>query len=413
MSKQENKLVPELRFPEFRKDEEWKIDKVENLILTITPPKKLPSSDYLQSGKFPIIDQSKNFYCGWTNDETSVITTNLPLIIFGDHTCILKLATKPFAQGADGIKIFKPKNKQRISTKFLFQYLKYNEVKLEDYKRHFSILKEKKVLFPIIETGEQQKIASCLSSLDDVIVAHTDKLENLKQYKKGLLQNVFPQEGETVPKLRFKEFENDGEWNKVNLGKYIEIKGRIGYRGYTKEDIVKRGQGAISLSPSNINDNNTLNFEKCTYINWDKYNESPEIILKDGYTVLVKTGSSYGKVALIKNLPEKTTINPQIVVLKPKNICSNFLFYIMSNNDIQIQIKATVVGGAIPTLSQDSVSKFEIKIPIDDKNLKEQKKIASLLSSVDDLIKAETDKIEQLKAHKKGLLQGLFPKIES
>jgi len=262
---------------------------------------------------------------------------------------------------------------------------------------------------PIVyDDTEQQRIAACLSSLDDVINAESKKLEVLKEHKKGLLQNLFPQEGETVPKLRFKEFV--GNWKDVQLGSLIEIKGRIGYRGYTTNDIVEKGQGAITFSPSNIDDNNQLNFNKATYISWDKYFESPEIMLQDGYTVLVKTGSSFGKAVFIKNLPGKTTINPQLVVLKPININPKFLFLLVCNSAIQRQIKETVVGGAIPTLSQESISRFEILIP-PDKNKKEQEKIADTLSSIDDLINAQSQKIETLKLHKKGLLQGLFPDI--
>lgn len=213
-------------------------------------------------------------------------------------------------------------------------------------------------------------------------------------------------ENKLLPKLRFPHFA--GEWKKDELGNLIEIKGRIGYRGYTINDIVGIGEGAISLSPSNISDNNLMQFEKSTYITWKKYNESPEIQLKDGYTVLVKTGSSYGKAALIKNLPEKTTINPQLVVLKPNKIDKHFLFYIVSNAAVQKQIEAAVVGGAIPTLSQESISKFEVLIP-PDKNKSEQKKIAECLSSLDEVITAESQKLEVLKEHKKGLLQNLFP----
>ena len=221
------------------------------------------------------------------------------------------------------------------------------------------------------------------------------------------MKQLFPAEGETVPKLRFPEFKDSGEWVEKALVELIEIKGRIGYRGYTTEDIVKRGEGAISLSPSNFDGSGSLIFEKSTYISWRKYEESPEIMLKDGYTVLVKTGSSYGKVALVTYLPEKSTINPQIVVLKPLKIDPFFLFLIISHSNIQNQIKETVVGGAIPTLSQESISKFKVWIP----QSKEQQKIASLLSSLDDLISTQTQKIETLKAHKKGLMQQLFPAI--
>lgn len=333
----------------------------------------------------------------------------MPLIIFGDHTCVIKIAKEPFAQGADGIKILKTKDK--IFPEYLFHCLCHNEVVMEDYKRHYFTLKDKIVVFPNINTGEQQKIALCLSSLDEVIKVHSQKLDLLKEHKKGLMQNLFPQEGEKVPKLRFKEFEKDGEWSLKQLGddKLIEINGRIGYRGYTTEDIVSKGKGAISMSPSNIDENWNLNFEKSTYITWEKYEESPEIMLEDGFTVLVKTGSSYGKAAYIKNLIEKTTINPQLVVLKPKKINKYFLYLLVTNSAVQKQIQQTVVGGAIPTLSQDSISKFEVLVP----KLKEQQKIADCLSILNDLIIAQTQKIEQLKLHKKGLMQRLFPKMNN
>jgi restriction endonuclease S subunit len=208
-----------------------------------------------------------------------------------------------------------------------------------------------------------------------------------------------------VPKFRFAEFRDNEEWESKALGSVIEIKGRIGYRGYTIEDIVNKGEGAISLSPSNFDGDGSLYFEKCTYISWFKYEESPEIMLEEGFTVLVKTGSSYGKTALVKKLPEKATINPQIVVLKPKKINAVFLFLIVSHPIIKKQIDATVVGGAIPTLSQESISKFEFFAPQEN----EQQKIASCLSSLDDLITAQSQKLEALKEHKKGLMQQLFP----
>ena len=74
----ENKLIPKLRFPEFINDGNWDFDIVENLISTITPPKKLNSSEYLATGKYPIVDQSQNFYCGWTNDIDVLLNKNLP-----------------------------------------------------------------------------------------------------------------------------------------------------------------------------------------------------------------------------------------------------------------------------------------------------------------------------------------------
>ena len=210
-----------------------------------------------------------------------------------------------------------------------------------------------------------------------------------------------------IPELRFPEFENEGEWKESDLGSVVEMKGRIGYRGYTTEDIVAKGKGAITLSPSNFNENGRLNFEKCTYISWTKYEESPEIQLEEGQTVLVKT-ASVGKTAYVDELPEKATVNPQIVVLKPRTIHNRFLAFTVSHQNTQIQIRNNVGAGAIPNISQEIISKLKIVIP-PDKEKKEQQKIASCLSSLDEVIAAHSQKLDLLKDHKKGLMQNLFP----
>ena len=184
--------VPRLRFSGFSGDLEWSKKTLNDLVSTVTPSRKIKKSEYLEQGKYPIIDQSKASICGWTNDENSLVKESLPLIIFGDHTCILKLISEPFAQGADGVKILK--TNENISPMFLYQNLQSTPVNMEEYKRHFSILKEK-VIFFSIKREEQKKIADCLSSLDDLINAQVQKIEVLQEYKKGLLQQLFPQRG--------------------------------------------------------------------------------------------------------------------------------------------------------------------------------------------------------------------------
>nr|WP_315212209.1 restriction endonuclease subunit S [uncultured Flavobacterium sp.] len=207
--------------------------------------------------------------------------------------------------------------------------------------------------------------------------------------------------------MRFPEFKNEGEWKESLLGSEAEIKGRIGYRGYTVADIVEKGKGAITLSPSNFDENGRLKFEKCTYITWKKYEESPEIMLEVGQTVLVKT-ASVGKTAYVESLPEKATVNPQIVVLKPKKIFNRFLANSVAHQNTQIQINNCVGAGAIPNISQEIISKLKILVP-PDKERKEQEKIASCLSSLDEVITAQIQKLDLLKDQKKGLMQNLFP----
>lgn len=86
-------MVPTLRFPEFWDAEGWDNDMVNNLVDIITPPKKITLQEYLNEGDYPIIDQSQKYISGWTNDKDAVISSaslNNPIIVFGDHTCILK-----------------------------------------------------------------------------------------------------------------------------------------------------------------------------------------------------------------------------------------------------------------------------------------------------------------------------------
>lgn len=186
----EGETVPRLRFPEFRNTGEWKTGIVKDLISTVTPPKKLTSDLYENEGRFPVVDQSKEDICGWTNDEDALVSIDSTLIVFGDHTCILKILYKPFVQGADGIKILK--TTEVIEPAFLYQHLLFSPVKMESYKRHFSTLKEKRILYPDKGTGEQQRIADCLFSLDELIAAQVEKLDVLKTHKRGLMQQLFP-----------------------------------------------------------------------------------------------------------------------------------------------------------------------------------------------------------------------------
>ncbi len=209
-------------------------------------------------------------------------------------------------------------------------------------------------------------------------------------------------EVKNIPRLRFHEF--DSEWVNNRLGDLIDIKGRIGYRGYTTNDIVSKGEGSISLSPSNIDSDGNLSYDNSTYITWEKYFESPEIMVEEGFTILVKTGSSFGKSGLIKCLPEKSTINPQLVVLKPTKINPFFLFTLTTLSSVQKQIKTMVVGGTIPTLSQENISNFNVNIP----SLPEQQKIADFLTAVDKRIELLEKKKTLLETYKKGVMKKIF-----
>lgn len=187
MTDNNNNNIPQLRFPGFTG--EWVVKKLGEVCKTITPPLKLQSSEYLASGKYPVVDQSQTYICGWTNEDNGLIS-NIPVIVFGDHTCVLKYIDFPFVQGADGVKLLSPYSDN--NPQFVFQAFLSNPVIQDGYKRHFSDFKEKSYMFPPT-LAEQQKIADCLSALDEQISAQQQKVDALKEHKKGLMQQMFPQ----------------------------------------------------------------------------------------------------------------------------------------------------------------------------------------------------------------------------
>ena len=205
-----------------------------------------------------------------------------------------------------------------------------------------------------------------------------------------------------VPALRFPEF--SGEWERCALAEICNIVGRIGFRGYTIQDIVDKGTGAIALSPSNITDNRLSYDKDNTYISYFKYEESPEIKVFVGDIVFVKTGSTVGKVAYVDNILCETTLNPQLVVLK-KIKCNSFLLgQILSASKFQNAIKRITVGGAVPTLSQNEMGKISVSIP----QKMEQKKIATLFHLIDERISVQNKIIEDLKKLKSAIVEALF-----
>ena len=178
------------------------------------------------------------------------------------------------------------------------------------------------------------------------------------------------------------------EWEVSKLEHYVDIFGRIGFRGYTTNDIVNVGEGVISFIHSNIIVFCVI-YKNNTYISWSKYNESPEIQIKIGDVLYVKTGSSYGKTGIVNKLSNKATINPQLVVLKPKKYTDSRLINYFLNSSVGKEQSELIVGGStIPTITQESIKKMIFP----KMSFEEQQKIADFL----DKKTAQLDKVKAL-----------------
>lgn len=204
------------------------------------------------------------------------------------------------------------------------------------------------------------------------------------------------------------EGESMSEWKEVRLGDVCNIFGRIGFRGYTINDLVSsKDEGAISLSPTNIIDGE-INVDKCSYISWNKYYESPEIMIFKNDILIVKTGSSYGRTALVKEVKHQMTINPQFVVLKNININPIYLSYYIKSKTFQNQISSIVVGSAIPTLSQKNLANLYLKI----QGSQTQQEIAGILSSLDAKIETNNKLNEKLEEMAQAIFKSWFVDFE-
>lgn len=385
MVKQGNSTaVPRLRFPEFRNAEAWKEKKLGELIETVSPPSKLPSSSYLATGKFPIVDQSQDAICGWTDDAQALVEEPLPLIVFGDHTCAIKLVEMPFAQGADGIKILAAK--PVVAIEYLFHSLNHQPLVMEDYKRHFSVLKERRVFFPSVESGEQQKIADCLTSLDEVIAAQGRIVAALKAHKRGLMQQLFPREGETRPRLRFPEFRDAPEWNFALLrdleGKKLVVLGR--------GNVISHDDMRANPGPNPVYSSSVINQGLMGTYGHHMFDEELISWSVDG------GGHFFHRP---KHKFSVTNVSGFMRVLSSDIVCA-FLAYqlqrLHASQKFDYQQKA-----------HPSVIRVLYRVGLPDP--KEQQRIADCLSSLDDQIAVQSHQLAALKTHKQGLMQQLFP----
>ncbi|RQV71557.1 restriction endonuclease subunit S [Burkholderia anthina] len=247
-----------------------------------------------------------------------------------------------------------------------------------------------------VHKAEQKKIADCLSSLDELLTAEGQKLDTLKAYKKGLMFQLFPGEGETVPCLRFKEFLNEGNWERVSLG---DLGTLVSGLTYSPDDV--RDDGLLVLRSSNIKDGRIL-LDDCVYV--DPEIKGANLTKPDDILICVRNGSSalIGKNAIIPNGMPLCTHGAFMTVFRSEY--AHFIFQLFQTPAYQNQVAADL-GATINSINSGQLLKYKFFIP----KPPEQMRIVNLLSSLDELVAAQSRKIDHLKKHRTALMQRLFP----
>jgi type I restriction enzyme S subunit len=192
-------------------------------------------------------------------------------------------------------------------------------------------------------------------------------------------------------------------WEVKRLKGVSTLFGRIGFRGYSTDDLVYEGEGAISMSPSNMADG-VVSLDKCTWLSWEKYHESPEIQVHPEDVIMVKTGSTLGKTAFVQSVPVPMTINPQLMIFKEVRCSKRFLFYYVFSKVVQDVIPLHNTGSTIPTMTQEGIG----KLPFPQPPLAEQHAIAAYLDAetakLDALVAKVEEAVERLQEYRSAMI---------
>jgi type I restriction enzyme S subunit len=372
-------LVPKLRFPEFQKEDGWEkklLDEISNVTASGDLDEKTFSSIKTDTHIYPVYSNSV-FEEGIYGYSSTFKYKSGSVTITARGTLGVAFERKTDFVGIGRLLILS--DLKNVHSTFLKENWNHQaKIPLENGGiPQLTAVKAKSVVLFFPKLKEQQKIAACLSSLDEVITTENQKLEVLKDHKKGLLQNLFPQEGETVPKFRFKEFDDSGEWEEKKLG-------------------------SCCNSLSSGKDKNVEDGEYELYGSTGIIGRAENASYEGDFILVARVGANAGLLNKVKG-KFGVTDNTLVIDLVKKDII-NFIFYSLEN----VGLKELVFGSGQPLITGGQLKSFLLSIPTSEQ---EQQKIASFLSSIDELINAQNQKIETLKLHKKGLLQGLFPGV--
>jgi len=252
---------------------------------------------------------------------------------------------------------------------------------------------------------EQQLIAKILSSLDDLITAENQKLDALKTHKKGLMQQLFPREGETVPRLRFPEFREADEWSERPLVEVCHV-----LQGYGFPEVLQgRGEGKypfckVSDISRAVAERGGLLDAATNYVGDDDLLKLRAKPIPKGATVFAKIGEAL-RLNRRAYVQKECLIDNNATGLKAiDGVADDYFVYLLS----QLIDLNKHCGGAVPSVNKSTLEEIEVVVPGPD----EQKRISESLSPLDDLITTQSQKIDALKTHKKGLMQQLFPVLD-
>jgi type I restriction enzyme S subunit len=405
-----SQLVPKLRFPEFQEAAAWAEkfgDSLFDQISDRSPEPGLPVLAITQEhGAIPrhmidyhvsVTDKSiESYKVVQVGDFIISLRSFQGGIEYSHYHGICSPAYVVLRRRGEGSDAY---FRHYLKTERFIQILTKNLEGLRDGKM-ISYKQFSELQLPVPSSEEQQKIADCLSSLDELIAAQARKVDALKTHKKGLMQQLFPREGETQPRLRFPEFRDAGEWEETRLEKLGKL---IAGLTYSPDDVLD--SGLLVLRSSNVQ-NGEIALDDCVYV--DPSIKGANLSQPEDILICVRNGSKalIGKCALIPKGMPLCTHGAFMTVFRAYT--PSFVFQLFQSDRYKKQV-AGDLGATINSINGSQFLKYEFFVP----KPAEQKRIADFLTSLDTLITTATHALDILKTHKKGLMQQLFPLEET
>jgi type I restriction enzyme S subunit len=403
-------LVPKLRFPEFRKSEGWKQKTGNRLFDQINDRKPEPGLPVLaitqEHGAIPrhmidyhvsVTEKSiESYKVVQVGDFIISLRSFQGGIEYSQYHGICSPAYVILRKRGEGSDVY---FKHYLKTDRFIQILTKNLEGLRDGKM-VSYAQFSELLVPVPSPAEQQKIASCLSSVDELIAAQARKLDALKTHKKGLMQQLFPREGETQPRLRFPEFQNAGEWEMSELGSLSDV------RDGTHDSPSFFPTGWPLVTSKNLRPDGTLDLENVSLISEEDYeqiNKRSKVTVGD---ILFGMIGTIGNPVRIKS--EGFAIKNVALIKEVGPLLNAFVVQLLQSGYVAAIFAVLNTGNSQKFIALGKIRGLPVPVP----SLAEQQRIADCLTSLDALIAAQTQKLEALKTHKKGLMQQLFPSPE-
>ena len=416
MATENKKYIPALRFPEFQNDGEWKRCKLSDVAVRKgkknTKGIELPV--YTNSATSGVISQEDYFDREIVTKENLV---NYGIIEPNDFVYNPRVSVTapvgPISRNKLSRGIMSPLylifGFNRGDINFFEHYFKgnswHNYLRAKaNYGARFDRINIGTKEFmdmpiPYPSLAEQKKIADCLSSLDKYIDATKRKLELLKEHKKGLMQRLFPAKGKTTPELRFPEFQNDGEWQIVSLGEITSV-------------VKRRNKSNRSLPIYSINNAEGFVPQSQQFAGMDSEARGYDI---SAYKIIGKHTFAYnparinvGSIGYSGELKDILISSLYVCFKAVENVDDDFLMCFFNSYIFNQAVESNVEGGIRSYLFYENFSRINIAIP----SLYEQKRIASCITSIEDMIKKTNEQIILFETHKKGLRQQLFPMIK-